>query len=995
MDNSKFYHSEQEFQFFNLIGRVNLKNGRCKYFIPTLSSNYGNYQINTFLVYNSQIDYRFFSSIIGLNQKWKFNFQQFVYPYKSDYNIEGFNVGDYLYIDEEWNLHRFIFYKAENNILYYYDDAGTKFKLLVNNDLIKLEKNDCYLFFNKDAGYLEKICSKFYDITKEFHYNNGLIDSIYDTRNSRHRVLLSYNEKKQIKYMFESNTNLTIEFGYDKNGNFNQISYKDNPFEKTSYKFIYQNKFLTQIIDIFKNHSMELTYNFDKLTMVKSTLIKVNHQKDYNVPELYLNEESASDLIYLSNKKIGIKNTEYSYDEELDVYNLINLNYTSSYCDVTIDNKDTIRYYFDTLGRVISSFKVNNNSFELLNDHHGIPLGYNGKTFNLNNTDNYVSNQLVYNSDDIDDLKEDLKDGIVENDYENYRSFTVSFFISTLATIGKNTKIKMIIDDETYYSYVQKCDGNVLQMCQIQILLPDTFWDKSKNHTWTIKLSNGMPFYIYDIRLNKSSISKITFIDDSYNVDELKKMTIFRYCVDNEYTLVSINNEINDNVDNEDFYFSLSDLLETCKSLYISRISNNPTFSLYYCNLTKIKEVEQASFFNGEQWFDLGLFTNRTANVRTHNVTHFNDDYYLTLEKEFSFNFDGGKNQLYLETKTFYNLGVEHSYLYDDICKKSYVWYNEDGTFRASCDEQNIMKEINYDSYGNIVEELVYKHGERNLPVSFVEYYYENEISNRRLPYAINHNGVIQSYDYDILGKVKRIYNEGVSDNSFKEGVYDDQKITYEYGNDLETLKAIKFERYVDVNNENDANTNNISDYQIVEKNEILINNQGLIKNIKNNYLNYEYDYDELFRLKNIKQNNQLVFANIYYPLYLENKNEIKKIWLDNYITINLDEHGQVDKLYIGKTIDTQYRVKSLELYSDLQAAVSKLNNIEIDSNSLSEVLNLSVYQSLEKDSFLQDSKYVVDKFSNSLHVYFKNNFIDSLNYKLIDDYNNIRQEIK
>ena len=66
------------------------------------------------------------------------------------------------------------------------------------------------------------------------------------------------------------------------------------------------------------------------------------------------------------------------------------------------------------------------------------------------------------------------------------------------------------------------------------------------------------------------------------------------------------------------------------------------------------------------------------------------------------------------------------------------------------------------------------------------------------------------------------------------------QKITYEYGNDLETLKAIKFERYVDANNENDANTNSVSDYQIVEKNEILINNQGLIKSIKNNYLNYE-----------------------------------------------------------------------------------------------------------------------------------------------------------
>lgn len=363
-----------------------------------------------------------------------------------------------------------------------------------------------------------------------------------------------------------------------------------------------------------------------------------------------------------------------------------------------------------------------------------------------------------------------------------------------------------------------------------------------------------------------------------------------------------------------------------------------------------------------------------------------------------------GKGQIYSEVKTLNYFGSYKPYLYDEISLRNYIWYNEDGTFRASSDQYKatnvysdvdyfLMKESNYDAFGNLIEELTYKKGDRNNLFSFVEYYYELEQKDRRLPYAINNNGIIHYYEYNAVGNVKKVYNIVNANSSNNENEYEDNKIIYEYANDLNTLKTIKFESKVNTQNE----YNQENEHQIIEQNDILINNYGLLKEIKNDYLQYQYDYDELFRLKSIRLNNKLIYGNEYYPVYLENKNVLRRIWLDNHLTINLDEQGNVKKLNIGKTMDGVYSVKTLELCDSLDEAIAKLYDIDSDNEKdrLTQILKLAIYTKLKEENILEKEKYVVDKFSNTLQVYFKNNLIDRSTYKLIDGNNVLKQSIK
>ena len=113
MNISKINHSNQEYGCGLGKAKLNLYNGKLGFEFPLISLGANNFKIESSLIYNSQyksID--FGGKKIGFGNGWKLNMHQYVFPYLSSYDIEGFEVGNYVYIDANWNIHKFEKYKS-------------------------------------------------------------------------------------------------------------------------------------------------------------------------------------------------------------------------------------------------------------------------------------------------------------------------------------------------------------------------------------------------------------------------------------------------------------------------------------------------------------------------------------------------------------------------------------------------------------------------------------------------------------------------------------------------------------------------------------------------------------------------------------------------------------------------------------------------------------------------------------------------------------------
>ena len=138
--------------------KINIVTGRMIYEHPLLSIGQGNFKIDLSLCYNSQnVSRNFPDRKIGFGNGWKFNFEQQVFPYKSEYNLEGFNVGDYVYIDNYWNIYRFIEYKINDDVKTYVDSLGLGYFLTnYNNAFYSLGDNTKnYIVFDNN-GYMSR-----------------------------------------------------------------------------------------------------------------------------------------------------------------------------------------------------------------------------------------------------------------------------------------------------------------------------------------------------------------------------------------------------------------------------------------------------------------------------------------------------------------------------------------------------------------------------------------------------------------------------------------------------------------------------------------------------------------------------------------------------------------------------------------------------------------------------------------------------------------------
>ena len=198
MDKSKFYQPNQEFRLGDGILKTNVYNGRIIYNYPLITIGAGNFKIDVNLVYNSFYNINdFYDRKLGFGNGWKYSFEEFLFKYKSEYNLEGYNLLDYVYIDNEWCLHRFVKYKQcegyDNAGTIYYDTSGTGLKLIIrpNSNYQIIDEYGNVSVFNRNSGKLISFISGINSqIMKNFEYDNEgeHILSVYDSRKSDRKI---------------------------------------------------------------------------------------------------------------------------------------------------------------------------------------------------------------------------------------------------------------------------------------------------------------------------------------------------------------------------------------------------------------------------------------------------------------------------------------------------------------------------------------------------------------------------------------------------------------------------------------------------------------------------------------------------------------------------------------------------------------------------------------------------------------------------------------
>ena len=212
MDKSKINHQNQSYNIGKGQASVNLVTGRLLFEYPLLSIGSNNFQMSTVLSYSSQyLPSDFGDKKIGFGNGWKLNFHQYLIPYNASYNIDGFELGDYVYIDSSWCIHKFKLYTTGK----YYDTSGTGLRLLVSgtSKIIK-DENDNLYEFNNSGNLISYTSGINHNIKKVLTYNGDKLVSIHDVRKDERKIEFIYDTNGMLVETKNTLNNLGFNFIY-------------------------------------------------------------------------------------------------------------------------------------------------------------------------------------------------------------------------------------------------------------------------------------------------------------------------------------------------------------------------------------------------------------------------------------------------------------------------------------------------------------------------------------------------------------------------------------------------------------------------------------------------------------------------------------------------------------------------------------------------------------------------------------------------------------
>lgn len=910
---SKVNHSNQEYECGQGKATLNIYNGKLGFEYPLIQIGSNSFNIPSTILYNSQYKSTDFNGKkIGLGNGYKLNIHQYVFPYVSSYNIEGFTEGNYVYIDSSWNVHRFVMYKGNDYKATYYDADGTGLKLVStsNEGFEIIDTSNNIIKFDLE-GRLNRIISSINsEIIKEIIYDNkGNLISIYDTRKPDRTIDFIYNGNNVLESTISTFNDIGYTFEYSDNKLFKIIKYHANGSKYVmEFKYNYLNK-MEYAISLQEMLALKFDYsnynNEDVVSKVTYGAMKKNiltidtPAENYTGDEVYLGEDQ-----YVNN--IGKKYNGYTLSMPNEyVKEEVNITYNSGFTEITGDNEITIRYYFNNDGKVISNLEYRDGNLFTLSKEKGWKLSSSGDSnykINLENA-NLITSGGYYSLPNISNFLNIFNDDENGEDskYKYMEDFTISFWLTGNQAVSDDYIIKLSAtkEGETIESAdvkLNKASPGVWQYLSIPLSIGENQKDITdiKIHFGDLRIPKVIS--ICDVRITAGIKSSIVIFDDQNKIST------------NYISKVKYKKE-NDDIETEEFvpsklYLTDNDLLETYKNLYYMKKNSLNVFDFVCNNGSKIISVSSVRVCTPD-----GKSVNLTINDDDSPNYYSNMLYRISKRKwdvtsyKVIFEKDANENYYYY-LKTFKK---ETSKVNDQIDDEDYLTSILYQSFKGinlyqKADKGVITKNI-YDSYGNVKEVKVYNEDDTITEEIIVSYSYDNEEDRlRENVISQTENGITTSFTY----------NQDNTLNSITKG---NNIVTYTYD---------PYKEYVTIFNNKDKYNQSSS-----KNAEVKYFNSGNIKYMNdNNNPIYGFKYNCFNELQRVYKDKKLILSNKSQKTQDTTLETVDTYFGDKKSSIQstYDKLGRITKIEDEETI-TSFSYENDETKSSLLNRIIGIND--------------------------------------------------------------------
>ena len=1003
---SKVNHYNQEYNCGIGKAKVNLYTGSLLFEYPLMAIGANNFLVSTNLLFSSEYKSTDFNGKkIGLGNGWKLDLHQYVFPYLQSYNIDGFNVGNYVYIDGSFNIHKFVQYKSissnDEATNVYYDNSGTGLKLIVkNNTDIKIvdQYNNSYIF-DEEGKMIEIISSINENIKKKIVYRNDKILSVYDDRKPFKAICFVYNEDNTLRKVYSTVNKVGFSLNYD-NEKLDKINKYCLSNSKEVIKLMYnESEKLEYIVNPEDLFALKISYNtLYSVDKVSSGVMR----KQENSTEIS-SESVSKNEVYLDDDGYVSKNGKISTG-----YNLVmpqeyikhetNISYYEGYTSLTNEKGININYYFDINGTVLSVLENKEGNLFTLSRTNGFMLSSNGLLSQKFNGQNIIeldsTNQYTYEItttllQSFKNIFVDLnEDGKREEQYSEH--FNVSFWMKFHNNNVSNLKAKLIykLDLEDHISIVRIENAKVdaWQKVVIPVNLGINQDTLSSINLIFEGCSQDTKIHIAELKITKSSPLDIYIYDDALG-RELK--------LELETSLYYYKNSVKYNVTTSPtFYMTQNDLFLTYKSLFNSRENNETSFDLVYNNGTMIKSVESVGVTKNNVSIPFDIKEDGTPNYYFKSIDLINNNKWFTMKKQMRFCFDETTQKYYYESKSIKKEvycenedidlnDYENSIVIDEegadvTCNYQY----EDGTKKSTKDKNKIETKYFYDNYGNILRVTQAKENYIMEQLETDYNYLEEDESLRESPSSITNNGITISYNYKENNLLDNVI-EGNKKTRYIYDSYEEKIITVEILDITNNLRKvvnnicyypnsnIKYIKGYD---------NTVYGFRYNVFNELIknyINGNLILEN--SNTSNANYDEEKMTIYQN-EQNNSLIYECI-------NR-------YNNYGNIILSLYQNTNVLYEYENDNESKYINRLSKITDGFSGDVYNFTYNDNSNEAKEVIEIENKLKLEKYSndiigytFVGDNEsYLCEKSEKINNENTENKFVEVTQQKMKDD---------
>ncbi len=1006
MDYSKINQTELDFNVENITSKVNLYTGRNKCIIPLINIGAGNFSISTYLVYNS-LFYKFNNIKIGFNNGFKLNIHQYVLKYDTSYNLDGFNTNDYVYIDSDFNIHRFVYYKTVNENIFYYDDNGSGLKLVIVKDdgyRIVSPTNDKLRF--DIFGHLIQITSGvYYKITKQILYNsNKEIISIYDHRKPNRSICINYFNND---FSIYSNNNRVSDFDafdkkfifkFDSNNNLIKILKK----AKNVYDYIkmfYDNNKLSLIVNARTKLGLKFKYDNNKVIKILNGLYS-EHYRTTNGLVNYVENEYGDYLI--DSKKSNV--TYFDINDKIQAsYDFL---YKTSSTIFTNDKEISHEYFFNKKGFTTGSLEIDNEKttdkktyYKTLFKTGGYRLdggdavnviainNVNGKKCLGSRTNDFIFDTDVYR---FTNIFKNYPNGN-ESMYKYRRNFVFSFWIGFQCNFNDKLPIDIYCivndnDEEKVYKIGKtKIDAiryGMLQYVSIPVFInlpKDSYYEKIKKFKIVLDTKTIVTCYFYDVRIDFGSRNDV-IIDCVSLVNDMKWLDVSS--PDSIKVSYPFSQDI---ITEEDIFNTYRSMFFKSHNIFNNYDSDTSTFDLYLKNGTEVIQVNDLTLIDKDNNEHKLRINGAVPNFHTLEEQRIGKNQYQRTQKQNAFYKCPDRNVYFIETKTSTGVYKEDQTVGDDNSALNYSYVYVDGLERGNRDDHCVKKQNYYDSYGNLTKTRIYNEKKEGKEINTFYAYAMTDDKLREIPKYVTENGVLKEIQYDDLYFNKT--NSKVGKNKTKCS-YDDfgEKVTEVSSYSNETITTTSQSSYYGKKpvtsssyGSNSSSSTSINNTKNTKSFVYDVNTDRLKKVSDNNGAIYEFDYDEFGNIQTIYENNT-------------SRKEVFKKYYNRNNTCNL-KGTKLNHCDIVKTKNanktTRYQMTILDKYNRLKYQKNDDEIFEEVPKDVTFYYQDDVATFNESKELAKVSK-IVDKYSNSTinYKYDENNLL--VGYNKTSDHNSL-----